>query len=338
MKNMESIDIYRLKKDFSESIDDCEKDSENHEKEIVELIQLLGSRESKTRLNAAREIAKLKEVALRHLIANLKYGDEYEREGTILALAEIGKESIEILINLLEDEDEKVRAGAVLAMGLVGGEEAIKYIINSLKDESNLVRFVASKSLSSLEIESFEQLIQALESEDWRVRYGVSRALEEAGERAIKPLLSTMLKGSDAQRVLAKSILHEIAKKSPECFLDMIKDSELRIPALEILLGLDTEYLFEYLTNLLHHEDHKIREAAIVLVSMIKDKIESKRLSKVLMSALDDESWFVRLVAAETLAKKPGKVGKKEINQLKKLLEDKEIIRKSVMELFEDLS
>jgi len=61
--------------------------------------------------------------------------------------------------------------------------------------------------------------------------------------------------------------LHEIAKKSPECFLDVIRDPELRIPALKILLGLNMEHLFEYLINLLHHEDCKIREAAIVLIS-----------------------------------------------------------------------
>jgi|Deesub1362A_J573_1020465.scaffolds.fasta_scaffold00059_111 HEAT repeat protein len=68
----------------------------------------------------------------------------------------------------------------------------------------------------------------------------------------------------------------------------------------------------------------------------MKDKIEPKKLNKVLINILDDESWFVRLVAAETLAKTAGRAGKKEINQLKKLLEDKEIIRESVKELLED--
>ncbi len=218
---------------------------------------------------------------------------------------------------------------------MVDREDVVDHIINSLRDKSSLVRFIASKSLSSLE--SLEPLIPSLRSEDWRIKYGVSRALEEAGERAIKPLLKAIAERNDSEdsdQKLAKTILLGIAKKSPEHFVNTIQDTgDLGLVAFEILLSLDDEFLFEHLAKLIHHDNRRVREAAISLISALKN-VESKKLSKILIDAFEDESWFVRLVAVETLAKK---CGKERANHLEKLLNDVEIVSNSVKELLGDL-
>ncbi len=340
-ERMKSVDIYKLKKDYSGNFDRV-KDSEHdlNEKEvderIKELVQLLASRDYKTRLNAAKEIVKFRRKALNHLTAGLKYGDRSVKEGVILALAEIGRYDLAQLMSLLSDEDEDIRAGAVLALGLLDGKEVVEHIVNSLRDESSLVRFVASKTLSSLE--SLEPLIPLLQSGDWRIKYGVSRALEDAGERAIKPLLKAIAERKDSEdsnQQLAKMILLEIAKKSPECLLNTFRDAgDLGLVAFEVLLNLDEEFLYEYLTKLMHHDDKRIRESAIGLISALEN-VGSKKLAKVLVDALDDDSWFVRMVAAEILAIKCSEEG---IGNLKKLLNDVEIVRDSVKKLLEDLN
>ncbi len=112
---MKSVDIYRLKKDYSENFDEV-GDSEHHlnEKEIderiEELVQLLGSKDYKTRLNAAKEIVKFRKRAMNYLTTGLKYGNGSVKESAILALAEIGRQDLEQLVDLLSDEDEEVRA------------------------------------------------------------------------------------------------------------------------------------------------------------------------------------------------------------------------------------
>ncbi|MBO8181991.1 MAG: HEAT repeat domain-containing protein [Archaeoglobus sp.] len=271
----------------------------------------------KRKVEAAKQIAEFGEKAVKLLVPILKEGKNDVREGAIIALAEIGKRNPRALDPLLEDEDENVRAGAVFALFLAG---EVEKVIESLKDESALVRVTAKNALSLSD--SIDKLIKALENEDWRVRYGVSAALEESGERAVKPLLRVLVEGNK-QMELAKSILLRIAQRDPENFIDALDDPELRIPAMEILLesGLKREFLSE----LIEHKSKRVREAGIVLISFNPDE-------RILEKALKDESWFVRMVAAETLAKR---FGSKYHKRLKKLLNDVEIVRETVNEFLE---
>lgn len=280
------------------------------EVKLEDLIELL----RKGKVEVAKEIAKFGDGAITHLIPILKGKDE-ARDAAIAALTEIAKN--QSIKPLLRDEDESVRAAAVLALFLAGD---IDSVIKALRDESALVRLAAKKALSSSNF--FERLIKALESDDWRIKYGVSAALEEAGGRAVKPLLKAFLEGK-GQKKLIRSILSKIAQNSPESMVEVLSESsELRIPAMDLLLeakNLD-------FSRLLKDKDRRIREAAIVMLPATN---ENERL---LLGALEDESWFVRLVAVEKI----GKLENKNLKQLRKLLGDEEIVREAVKELLEE--
>jgi HEAT repeat protein len=275
------------------------------------LVELLG----KGRVDVAKEVAKFGAEGIKFLVPILKGEDERAKQAAIAALAEIAKNhSIKVLQG---DEDETVRAAAVFALFLSGD---IDSVINAFKDESILVRVAAKNALSSSN--SFEELIRALESDDWRIKYGVSAALEEAGGRAVKPLLKALLEGK-SQEKLIKSILSRIAQNSPESIVEILSESsELRLPAMDLLLEVKN---LDF-SRLLRAKDRRLREAAIVMLPT------SKRNEKLLLKALEDESWFVRLVAAEKI----GNLKNKNPKQLKKLLRDEEIVRDTVKEFLEE--
>ena len=253
--------------------------------------------------------------AVKKLVQILKQ-DKSRKQDVIVDLAEIGKRSPEAIKPLLSEEDENIRAAGVMALSLTGEVEPV---IESLKDESAVVRLAAKNALSISD--SFEKLIDALKSDDWRVRYGVSAALEEASERAVKPLLKAFLKEQDN---LIRSILLRIVQKSPESFIEFLAEfNEVRLPAMEILLESGN---LEFLSGLMKHKEKRIREAAIVMLSILSDD------AKIFVEALKDDSWFVRLIAAETIGRKGEQ---KHLKHLKKLLGDVDIVRETVRDVVE---
>jgi|GEM_PF-2067348 len=296
---------------------------------LEELVRLLGKKP------VTKRVAEFGERAIEHLLPILRKGDMNARRAAILALAEIGKGNAEMLKSLMKRDDENVRAGVVAALSLIGEVDAV---MEALKDESALVR-LAAKNVLSLS-GPYERLIEGLKNKDWRVKYGVSAALEEAGGKSDDAIIALLKALKDeGQRGLIRSILARIASKSPERFVNLITDSsELRISAMEVLLEVKD---VEFLSSLLENENTRVREAAIVMLSMLEDEIAkstnkpatksvSKTLNRSLTKSLKDDSWFVRLVAVERIGKKlKGRPSK----ELTKLLNDVEIVREAVKEI-----
>jgi len=81
-------------------------------------------------------------IGVERLIKNLGNRSNFEvREQAIQYLVKIGGLAIDQLTDALEHKNQLIRSGAAEALGMIGGETAIKSLINALKKEENkLVR------------------------------------------------------------------------------------------------------------------------------------------------------------------------------------------------------
>ncbi len=101
------------------------------------------------------------------------------------------KTNLNIIIRLIGDEDAKVREAAVRAMGRVGGEEAVEKLRVALTDESPQVRATATKALGVREDPEVRKILKVAlrDSEPWVVR----EALHALGQSGDEDIVETLL-------------------------------------------------------------------------------------------------------------------------------------------------
>ena len=84
------------------------------------------------------------------LINDLKTGKSLTRGAAACKLAEIGKDSINPLVQLLKDTNPDVRKFSALALGKIGSTSAREALKDSLKDSDEDIRFWAQNALNRL--------------------------------------------------------------------------------------------------------------------------------------------------------------------------------------------
>ncbi len=156
------------------------------------------------------------------LIASLSDSDEEVREDCAWALGIVGGAAISAarhLLDLLADEESRVRCGAARALGGIG--EATPQIFDGLKqlvlniDEHYSVRTEAAESLGRLfqdHESASEVLIAALKDSQSSVRESAAKGLKlskENTERALPPLLAALADPHHmVRRAVAAALIH----------------------------------------------------------------------------------------------------------------------------------
>ena len=180
------------------------------DKNAVEpLIQALKDGEWELQRNAAEALGTIGgERAIDALIHALKEDkDSYAQDKAGLALGKIGEPAVEPLIQAINDENE-ARGGIAeeritiiggcreimaKALGTIGDERAVEYLIQILKDGSANVREVAAKALGKIGEPAVKPLINALKDEDEDVVREAVCALGKIGDaRAVEPLIQAL--------------------------------------------------------------------------------------------------------------------------------------------------
>lgn len=118
------------------------------------------------------------------------------RSAAIEALAEKGGiEVIDPLIKMLGDERPFVRRDAAEALGKVGNASAVPALIESLKDDEDYVRRACCLALGNIgDTRAVESLIKALKDEDYNVRFESAKALGNIGDSSAIDALEEALK------------------------------------------------------------------------------------------------------------------------------------------------
>jgi len=117
--------------------------------------------------------------------------DKKIRANVIGALGKIGdKKALDFLLGALQDRSWVVRYRAVQALGEMKASRAIPYLEKYLKDPETKVRIAAIKALEAYDDKKVARsILTALEDPDWEVRYTAIGLLEKIGAREMIPVL-----------------------------------------------------------------------------------------------------------------------------------------------------
>lgn len=177
--------------------------------EIQDLIQKLGDRNTKARLDAANALARKGNEALDEVTKLLNHDDYTYRRIAAYVLGKIGNpDSVEILVDALGDDNSDVRKSAAQALNRIG-KPAIALLIRALGNISKDVRASAVWSLSKMGSMVVEPLIEALASEVKDVRASAVWALSKVGTPSIAPLVQLI---SNDEKNVRESAIWGLAK------------------------------------------------------------------------------------------------------------------------------
>lgn len=124
-------------------------------------------------------------------------------------LGGFGEIALQRLIDVMDTREGDVRRYATFALKKIGDPRVTDHFIGALEDEDWGVRKVAARSLGELgDRRAVEPLIGALEDEDWGVKLAAVRSLGDLGdERAIEPIKKARRKGDkDFKKAANKSL------------------------------------------------------------------------------------------------------------------------------------
>jgi HEAT repeat protein len=177
-----------------------------NETHTLELYKLLQDESFFIREAAAVPLARLEGIkALPALFQAFTRGiqDGYDNDGLNATIADLleshQKEATPILLKMLTETDDEIRANAAWALGFVASEitaEPLMYALNN--DESSKVRSAAAGSLGSFSgnPKVVDELVKAIKDKDEQVRISVISSLGYLGDRRGIPPLQEVLKGS----------------------------------------------------------------------------------------------------------------------------------------------
>ncbi|MCU0498659.1 MAG: HEAT repeat domain-containing protein [Anaerolineae bacterium] len=118
------------------------------------------------------------------------------------------------LLAELRDVNKDKRRTAVMKLGMVGGDQAVRALINTVQNEHEdlIVRGRAALMLGNLkDHRAVEPLIRALDAPGFQTPLYAAEALGKLGDRrAIPPLVNLATHGRDKTRVAALEALQKL--------------------------------------------------------------------------------------------------------------------------------
>lgn len=213
----------------------------------------------------------------------------------------------EPLLAVLQDPQkaEWWRGTAASTLGWLGGEGTLELLLEMLNEESSEVRAGAADGLGRLgDRRAVEPLLRALQDTSPAVQARAAGALGRLGDpRALEPLVEAVLRNpSDEVSQRAAGALARLGDPSAvEALAAALKDKE-GTPRLRVVFALGKlggPQALEPLTAAVKDEDPAVREAAVQALGELKDP----RGTEALMGALRDSDTRVRSAAATALGK-----------------------------------
>lgn len=168
------------------------------DKSLTNLMNTLNSTDWKARDQAIEELAEYRERAFPMLIMAL--GDErwLVREGAVVALGMIGNEDAVIhLLPLLKDSEYGVRERAATALGEIGDPRAVEALVRTLSDVQPDVREMAAWALGKIGDSRaggalLDVLADSFDKAEIEVEDNAAWALEQLGEGVIESLIEAL--------------------------------------------------------------------------------------------------------------------------------------------------
>ncbi|MFN4180209.1 MAG: HEAT repeat domain-containing protein [Armatimonadota bacterium] len=316
----------------------AKKEAEKAYREICEGFRK-DLRENSDRLirrDMARYIGELRYAkATADLIDKLQKDPDPEvRSACAYALGNIGSKFATFpLREVMENEREEmpVRLAAAVALGQMGNEQGIKFLIDQLKSSDEKVRAAAVEALRTIGKPATRLLVEAAQSKDSLQRWGAVAALGETGDPKAVPILLRALRDEDeniravaaaslgklryrraapqlvkaladkSERVQAHAewALENIGKEAIPAIMEGAKSPATRLRSFRLLGRLKAEQSVPLLIDGLNDRKPEIRAIAAWALGEIGDQ----RAIPALQRALDDKETEVRREAVVALGK-----------------------------------
>ena len=124
------------------------------EESVDALISALSHRKKNIRLNAAKILGAMSyPKSINALILTLRDNNKLVRREASTALSRMGQLAVDPLIEIVDDEDWRVRGAAAWALGNLKDDAAIEPLEALLEDESGYVRAGAVNAINSIKNE-----------------------------------------------------------------------------------------------------------------------------------------------------------------------------------------
>ena len=233
------------------------------------------------------------------LLESLKDEDLHVRVFTINSIVDNpgNKQTIPVLITLLEEDVALVRSRIAWAMGKIKDERTIKPLIKALDDEDSDVRKNATRSLGELmAFDAIPALVEKLKDSSWEVRAETIVVLEDLG-------WVPSSKTDEALTLIAKEKWNQLLEQENvdntllQYFLNDL-DKDVRSKVAWVLGEIRSEDSIKLLFELLMNDKfQEVKEQASSAIG----KIGGEEGLSLLKEALKSENWFIRKCATSAL-------------------------------------
>jgi HEAT repeat protein len=206
--------------------------------------------------------------AASRLLSRLKAEPPLESDWIPEALSRLGEQAIPELVAALKKDDLWVRYGAASALGLMKEKaaSAIPALLETLNDESTIVRFAAGKALFQIGPESIPPAVEGLKSSQQRVRLHCAYVLSRFGAEAklsVSALASTLSDENTSVRAAAADALGAMEKAAKPALPDLLKalndkESWVKNSAAEAKMKIDPD---DFEAGVLAMRAHQPKEA-----------------------------------------------------------------------------
>ena len=252
---------------------------------VEPLLAVLDDPNANVRAGAARALGKIGDTrALRSLVYCLRHDSDVEvRKSAVWALHMGGADAVRPLIDALRDADEWVRFGAVIVLAKLG-EVAVEPLIYALEDGEPQVRANAAEALGRIgDPRAADALAVVLDDADATVWQQAAISMGRMRDaRAVKPLILIMLDQETSLRTKAiKALGHIKDIRAIDSLIDIIYfevDRWMRLFAIEALGGLDDIRAIEVLVDAVYDESRDVRTKAIVTLGEITSALATDAL------------------------------------------------------------
>ena len=263
----------------------------------------------------ARRLALIKpdqESLIASLIGDLSDGDENVRKSAIEDLVRIDTSAVGPLITALMSENYRVRRSAATALGQIKDTRAVEPLIAALKDRET--RFDTVEVVTALakigDMRAVIPLLDTLEDENDPKRQAAISALGNLGTPVIEPLINAF---KDPRERVRSGVAWTLGQfndaRVVEPLINALKDErwEVRMSAAAVLSKVGDVRAIDHLIFTLNdaHEYVRGRSANALgeITSQMEDAMLRTRVVELLIVALKDTYFGVRLSAAEAIGK-----------------------------------
>lgn len=229
----------------------------------------------------------------------------------VKGLGSIGEPAVEPLIQALKSGPYiNVKAGAALALGLIGDARAVEPLVQAIENDNELIGESVILALGEMGEPAVEPLLQilkgkdpstlqVLQGKDPSTRYRAMEALGRIGDaRAVEPLIQAVIDEKGFEH--AVQALGRIGEPAVEPLIKALNDEDyiVRNGAAHALGLIGDARAVEPLIQILKDDEHSDAIAAIAL-----GEIGDARAVEPLIQASKGKGWLVRKFAKEALEK-----------------------------------